>query len=76
MGNEPERTVRRADDRETDHDHENAPRTATEEALKEIEDQGHEEDSGTRRGRGGGSGDPISPSPGANKDAVRGDGSR
>jgi seryl-tRNA(Sec) selenium transferase len=43
--------------------------TATEDALEEVEQQGHEEDTDTTN-RDGGVGDPISPSPEANKDAV------
>ncbi|MGP4052109.1 hypothetical protein [Streptomyces sp. 2A115] len=49
-----------------------ATRTATEEALEEVKEQGHEDDTDTAEGRGGGPGDPITPSPRANKAAVDG----
>jgi hypothetical protein len=47
-----------------------ATRTATEEVLEEAREQGHEDDTDTAEGRGGGTGDPITPSHRANKDAT------
>ncbi|WP_221356080.1 hypothetical protein [Streptomyces beigongshangae] len=46
--------------------------TATGEVLEELKEQGREEDTDTSKGRGAGGGDPVSPSPGANEDAVEG----
>jgi hypothetical protein len=66
MPNKPQHPVQR--EKET--------RTATDEALEELKEQGHEEDtdtSNTSKGRDAGSGDPISPSPEANEDAVEDD---
>ncbi|MEU5703947.1 hypothetical protein [Streptomyces aurantiacus] len=66
MPNKPQHPVQR--EKET--------RTATDEALEELKEQGHEEDtdtSDTSKGRGVGPGDPISPSPGANEHAVEDD---
>ncbi|TPQ18738.1 hypothetical protein [Streptomyces sporangiiformans] len=47
-----------------------APRTAAEEALAEAEQQGHEDDTDTSRGRERGPGDPITPSTRANREAT------
>ncbi|MEU6516088.1 hypothetical protein [Streptomyces sp. NPDC046978] len=46
--------------------------TATDEALKELEEQGREDDTDTHTPSRGGSGDPITPSPQANKKAAQG----
>ncbi|MER5182942.1 hypothetical protein ABT009_32085 [Streptomyces sp. NPDC002896] len=45
--------------------------TATEEYLDEVEQTGHEEDTDTAA-PGGGSGDPITPSPQANRNTAEG----
>ncbi|NGO43747.1 hypothetical protein [Streptomyces ureilyticus] len=45
-------------------------RTATEEALEEIKEQGHEDDTDTTEGRDRGPGDPITPSTRANREAT------
>ncbi|MFF6996811.1 hypothetical protein ACFY93_17925 [Streptomyces sp. NPDC008313] len=49
-------------------------RTATEEVLEEVKEQEYEDDTGTGTSGGdrGGSGDPISPSPGANRRTAEG----
>ncbi|GAA2649212.1 hypothetical protein [Streptomyces vastus] len=51
------------------------PRTAAEEALEEVKEQGHEDDTDTSEGRDRGPGDPITPSPRANREATEVDGS-
>ncbi|WP_055495938.1 hypothetical protein [Streptomyces sp. TP-A0356] len=47
-------------------------RTATEEVLEEVKQQGHEDDTDTTRGTGGTGGDPITPSLHANRNSARG----
>ncbi|MFD5073857.1 hypothetical protein [Streptomyces sp. NPDC058371] len=46
--------------------------TATEEVLEEVKDLGEEEDTGAPESPPGGSGDPVSPSPSANRKTVEG----
>lgn len=50
-------------------------RTATEEALEEVKEQGHEDDTDTTEGRDRGPGDLITPSTRANREATEVDGS-
>jgi len=47
-------------------------RTATEEVLEEVKDQGAQDDTDTATGSPGGSGDPITPSLPANRKAAEG----
>jgi hypothetical protein len=47
-------------------------RTATEEVLEEVKEQGAEDDVDTSAGGRGGSGDPITPSRSANRRTVEG----
>ena len=47
-------------------------RTATEEVLEEVKLQGHEDDTDTGVGTGRRSGDPITPSPRANRKTAEG----
>ncbi|NGO10611.1 hypothetical protein G5C60_24195 [Streptomyces sp. HC44] len=49
-------------------------RTAAEEALEEVKEQGHEDDTDTSEGRDRGPGDPITPSTRANREATEVDG--
>ncbi|MCF1510927.1 hypothetical protein [Streptomyces glomeratus] len=47
-------------------------RTATEELLEEAKQQELEDDTGISRDTGGGAGDPITPSPRANRNTAEG----
>jgi hypothetical protein len=47
-------------------------RTATEEYLEEVKQQGNEDDTDTGEGTGGGAGDPITPSLPANRNTAEG----
>jgi hypothetical protein len=47
-------------------------RTATEEYLEEVKEQGREDDTDTGEATGGGAGDPITPSRYANRNASGG----